>query len=337
MRVPDYRCVECSIYRPPRSITSSFPFLVKNITKTTYYQTIVPFTLSTISHHYMNLVHYQDFIPTALQTDNMDAPMVSVPHNPPTPGTGVAASASDQPVIHASPLTSLTSNDHEFTTLVRMIEDFTHKRHPYRKPFAPFVPRFDLEEHEETYELYGDFPGVKKEDIKVSVVDNGRIEVRGVIRHRVSEEEYKREQADHTHDVQVGGIQNVKEKIAQAAEAVVGQPRNNTGSHIADTHNVYERPELETAHADAAKHANDPRHPSHANLADAKRGYKIKEIIKERQEGEFHRIFHFPQPVDLGRGVQARMDNGVLHVTIPRGAKPQARQVDIGWIPYFGL
>lgn len=296
----------------------------------------------------MNPVHYENFLPTELSSElNMDAPMTSVPHNPPMPGTGVAASGTEQPVIHASPLTSLHSTDHEFTTLVRVLEDLTHRRHPYRKPFAPFVPRFDLEEHEETYELYGDFPGVKKEDITVSVVDNGRIEVRGVIRHRFSEEEYQREKADHTHDVQISGIQNVKEKIADAAAAVVGgRPANNTGSHISDTH--YERPELATSHADAAKHANDP-HPTHPSTfktipnealapgTTTPRTYKIKEIIKERQEGEFHRIFHFPQPVELGKGVQARMDNGVLHVTIPRGAKPVERQVNIGWIPYFGL
>ena len=298
----------------------------------------------------MNPVHYQDFVPTAIQNQTqshttnlksnleqfgiMDAPMATVPHNPPTPGTGVAAQ-SEQPVIHASPLTSLHSTDHEFTTLVRMIEDFTHKRHSYRKPFTPFVPRFDLEEHEDTYELYGDFPGVKKEDIKVSVVDNGRIEVRGVIRHRRSEEEYKRERADHSHDMPIAGIQNVKAKIADAAAAVTGQTlpagTNNGGSHIADSHpsSTYERPEVATAHADAAKH------PEH--LTNPKHYYKFKEVIKERQEGEFHRIFHFPQPVDLGKGVQARMDNGVLHVTIPRGAKPAERQVDIGWVPYFGL
>ena len=257
--------------------------------------------------------------------------MATVPHNPPTPGTGVAAQ-SEQPVIHASPLTSLKSTDHEFTTLVRMIEDFTHKRHPYRQPFTPFVPRFDLEEHEDTYELYGDFPGVKKDDIKVSVVDNGRIEVRGVIRHRRSEEEYRRERADHSHDMPIQGIQGVKAKIADAAAAVTGQTlpagTNNAGSHIADT-TPYERPELTTAHKDAIKH------PEH--LTNPKHYYKFKEVIKERQEGEFHRIFHFPQPVDLEKGVQARMDNGVLHVTIPRGVKAAERQVNIGWIPYFGL
>lgn len=212
--------------------------------------------------------------------------------------------AGTPPLPHANVATSLHSSDHEFTTLLRIVEDFAHRRHPYRKPFAPFVPRFDLEEHPDTYELYGDFPGVKPNDITVSVLGDSRIEVTGVIRHRFDGKE-KQVATPGGSNVLITGL---KQKIADAAQAVVG---------------------------DAQKPA--PVEPEYQPAPGVPVESKVKQIISERQEGEFHRVFHFPQPVELGEGVVARMDNGVLHVTIPRGPKPPAKQVDIGWVPYYGL
>lgn len=208
------------------------------------------------------------------------------------------------PPRHAPLATSIHSSDHEFTTLLRIVEDFAHRRHPYRKPFAPFVPRFDLEEHPDTYELYGDFPGVKPNDITVSVLGDSRIEVRGVIRHRL-----------HGKEVETPGGSNVlitglKQKVIDAAQAVVG---------------------------DAQKPATTEEHHEPQPAPGVVLDSKVKQIIAERQEGEFHRVFHFPQPVELSDGVVARMDNGVLHVTIPRGPKPPAKQVDVAWVPYYGL
>lgn len=252
------------------------------------------------------------------------ASFTTLPHNPP-PSTDGVAPTTTEPVIHASPLQTLHSTDHEFTSLLRIIEDFAHRRHPYRKPFAPFVPRFDLEEHADTYELYGDFPGVKKEDIHVSVVDNGRIEIRGLIRHIYTN--IGKEVEDPSHNMAVEGMEGAKQKIADAAQAIVG---NQSAASASTSRHAVPRIEERTAAADAEAHSQQ------LHKVD-KHGNRIKEIIKERQEGEFHRIFHFPQPVELGNGVVARMNNGVLHVTIARGPAPAAKKVDIGWVPYYGL
>jgi HSP20 family molecular chaperone IbpA len=67
---------------------------------------------------------------------------------------------------------------------------------------------------------------------------------------------------------------------------------------------------------------------------------KIKHILQERLTGSYHRVFHFPTPVDLDN-IKARMDNGVLHVTIPRkeeeAKKKERVKVDwAGFIPMYG-
>ncbi len=125
----------------------------------------------------------------------------------------------------------------------------------------------------------------------------------------------------------VEGIGSLKQKIGDAAQAVVG---NQSAASASTSHHTIPRIEERTAAADAEAHSQQLHRVD-------KHGNGIKGIIKERQEGEFHRIFHFPQPVELGNGVVARMDNGVLHVTIARGPAPAAKKVDIGWVPYYGL
>ena len=49
----------------------------------------------------------------------------------------------------------------------------------------------------------------------------------------------------------------------------------------------------------------------------------------ERRYGKFHRNFSLPRSVDAEK-VEARFDNGVLHVTLPKAAVAKARRVKIG-------
>lgn len=213
--------------------------------------------------------------------------------------------------------TTLHSTDHEFTSLLRILEEYAHRKHA-----APFVPRFDLEEHETTYELYGEFPGVKPNDITVSAINDHSLEIRGVIKPRSApgNETEEVESAEHSITVQhPHGI--------PAPATPVEPPKSEQPA----------RGEQEGAPSGPANPAQEK--PAEKAVEEEKKE-KVKAIINERQTGEFHRIFHFPTPVELGEGVKARMDNGVLHVSIPRGPTPpppKSVQVDVSWIPYYGL
>ncbi len=49
----------------------------------------------------------------------------------------------------------------------------------------------------------------------------------------------------------------------------------------------------------------------------------------ERRYGKFHRNFSLPRSVDAGK-VEARFEDGVLYITLPKAAVAKARRVKIG-------
>ena len=55
---------------------------------------------------------------------------------------------------------------------------------------------------------------------------------------------------------------------------------------------------------------------------------EAKYWVSERSVGEFHRSFSFPSRVDQDN-VKAKLDNGVLTITVPKAAAPKARKINI--------
>lgn len=51
--------------------------------------------------------------------------------------------------------------------------------------------------------------------------------------------------------------------------------------------------------------------------------------LSERRYGRFSRSFVLPREVDQDR-IQARCDNGVLEITIPKGERARRRRIEIG-------
>jgi len=291
--------------------------------------------------------------------------------------TSPALTRCDEPITmpHLTQIpTTLHSTDHEFTSLLRILEEYAHRKHA-----APFVPRFDLEEHETTYELYGEFPGVKPNDITVSAINDHSLEIRGVIKPRSAPgiETEEVESVEHSITVQhphgipapatpveppkseqsargaeegalSGPAKPAEEKLAEKAQHPL-EPREEElrfPRRRAMYEDILLQPELAPKPSEPLEMIEDVlcRSAVQKPVEEKKEAEKDKEtvkvIISERQTGEFHRVFHFPTPVELGEGVKARMDNGVLHVSIPRGPTPpppKPVQVDVSWIPYYGL
>lgn len=50
--------------------------------------------------------------------------------------------------------------------------------------------------------------------------------------------------------------------------------------------------------------------------------------VSERSVGEFHRSFSFPSRVDQDN-VKAKLNNGVLTITVPKAAAPKAKKISI--------
>lgn len=81
---------------------------------------------------------------------------------------------------------ALTSHPN-FANLVRIIDDInlhSHKNCSHRH--IAFRPDFDLIENNDAFELYGELPGVKKEDVSVELTDARTIVVKGSVKHSYS-------------------------------------------------------------------------------------------------------------------------------------------------------
>ncbi len=59
-----------------------------------------------------------------------------------------------------------------------------------------------------------------------------------------------------------------------------------------------------------------------------KEGEEATYWVSERSVGEFHRSFSFPSRVDQDN-VKAKLNNGVLTITVPKAAEPKARKINI--------
>jgi HSP20 family protein len=55
---------------------------------------------------------------------------------------------------------------------------------------------------------------------------------------------------------------------------------------------------------------------------------KDKHVVSERRYGVFLRAFQLPPGIDASK-IDATMSNGVLKITIPRPAQPQAKKIEV--------
>ncbi|KAK1757027.1 HSP20-like chaperone [Echria macrotheca] len=78
---------------------------------------------------------------------------------------------------------ALASNPN-ITHLIRLLDDIEKYSHHGCSHRAPaFQPRFDLIETADAFELYGDLPGVHKEDVSIELTDPRTLVVKGSITH----------------------------------------------------------------------------------------------------------------------------------------------------------
>jgi HSP20 family molecular chaperone IbpA len=74
------------------------------------------------------------------------------------------------------------ATDHSFIATLRFLDYARHIRSSDCAPAAihhRFVPRFDLEQHEHTYELYGELPGFLQENIVIKANDDRNLQISG--------------------------------------------------------------------------------------------------------------------------------------------------------------
>jgi len=191
---------------------------------------------------------------------------------------------------------SFGSNDTSFHPLFRLLDDFDTYRsdsgaeRQNRSNVKSFVPKFDVSEHGESYELHGELPGIEQKDIEIEFSDRQTLVIRG-----------HTERSYTSGATPAGSIEGSKTQGAIEGDKASSAAKEN-GSAKNDN---------EVATHEKKSHKSD-----------------IKYWVSERSVGHFSRSFNFPTPVDQD-AVQASLKNGILSVTIPKAKKPESRKITI--------
>lgn len=238
-------------------------------------------------------------------------------------------------------ISTLRSTDHDFAAGLRFLEEYT--KHLMSRTSHDmvhrFTPRFDLEEHEQMYELYGELPGFDREHITVEANDDHNIQISGWIPRKqgdaagvsdpfvmVQHRDLPHEESQPTLE-RFGEIFNPHHKAQPEGSAPVSAASHSlaapapSAAPAAPERAHEQKPEIARFGDELNSHASFVHRPKNEKP-------KVKYLIAERQYGQFHRSFRFPSPIKKDE-VQARMNNGILHITAPRAAVAPPTKIEI--------
>ncbi|KAL6868610.1 sHSP family [Trichoderma novae-zelandiae] len=199
---------------------------------------------------------------------------------------------------------NLYTPESSFTPLFRLLEDFDNysrengdSQSSTRRTIAHWQPKFDVRETGEAYELHGELPGVKKEDVQIEFTDEQSIQIRGKVERTytagtppagaITESgEHGRAKSPHR-----ATVEDDKEEASSNS--------NNKSQVVKSSGSPKQKP------ADSAKY-----------------------WLTERSVGEFSRSFSFPNRVNQD-GVTASFKDGILSVVVPKATKPEPRRITV--------
>ena len=211
----------------------------------------------------------------------------------------------------------------DFAPLWRLLDDSLRLQTaatPHRHATRVVHPRFDVREAANSYELHGELPGIRQEDLDIQFVDPHTLVIKGR-----TEREFSRNTPAETENTTAA---------APAESSTETAPQSSPSYHKATIEDDYvdasatsssssvpptptSSTPTETAPAEAS--------PS-ANAVTNKAEPEYKYWINERSIGEFTRTFQFPGTVDQ-EAVKASLKNGILSVVVPKLVRAERRIV----------
>jgi HSP20 family molecular chaperone IbpA len=237
---------------------------------------------------------------------------------------------------HSDFLSTLRSSDHGFIAALRFLDDYgkhIYERGSHHQAYHHFVPRFDLEQRGDTYELYGELPGFRREDVIIEAYDDHNIHVSGSISRLTpqppssSESKGSKDVLDSTSKTQdekepkeVSNGEAPRPAQEPASRAKVPPPKRDPLEATTTSQERYLNArfgDVLDPHAEFVREQDDTE--DSPKVTDAVP--KVRYLISERHPSAFQRAFHFPTPIKKGE-VTATMQDGILHVTAPRAPMP---------------
>lgn len=183
-------------------------------------------------------------------------------------------------------------------TLLRLLVDAEPQqtgRTTGQRAVRGFQPKFDLFETKESYELYGELPGIDQKDISVEFIDPTSLVIKG----------------------------HVERAYAGPGQA---QPQGRITGDVSDQHQSHKA----TVEDDPQEggQAQQQQVSKQNQQGQQSQQSRHKFWIMERNVGDFSRIFTFPTRVDQD-SVKASFKNGILILSVPKAAAHQSKKITI--------
>lgn len=189
--------------------------------------------------------------------------------------------------------------DRDFTHVLNYVDEldrhFSHHHHLVNC----VIPRFDLEEDDQLYYLYGEVPGAKADDIAIEPRDKNTLVIYGTI-YRPEAKTLKTNGPLAESTMEATSTKN----NAEAQQPNIIEKVSNTPHH---THH-FTREDGTTSYIAPKSSSKSSYHMAHRTL------------LNERLLGDFHRTFIFPTPV-VEEAMRATLNDGILTILIPKKEK----------------
>ncbi|KAI9162800.1 Cytochrome P450 monooxygenase apf7 [Paramyrothecium foliicola] len=203
---------------------------------------------------------------------------------------------------------TIYNNEASLAPLFRLLDDFDkHTRSSGQSNgntsiASAWQPRFDVRETADAYELHGELPGVRKNEISIEFPEPQVMVVHG------------RTERTYTAGTPPAG------HLEDSSRAAITEGSERRNSHQAT---VEDENEAATNSGVVAKQNADKKAEQPAD--------KAKYWLKERSVGEFTRTFNFPTRVNQ-EAVSASLTDGILSVTVPKVTKHESKHAYGGWL-----
>ncbi|KAK1598013.1 hsp20-like protein [Colletotrichum navitas] len=202
-----------------------------------------------------------------------------------------------------------TPSDASFTPLFRLLEDFDNysrttgsgsnggARGTHRNHIPNFQPKFDVREVEDAYELYGELPGMNKNDVSIEFTDPHTLHIRG------------RVERSYTAGTPPAGF-------------LQGNGAEMSGA-ITEGNEKSRQPTVEDENEQDGNKNNSIEKSGKKEPVD-----NAKYWVSERSVGEFSRVFNFPGQISQD-SVSASFKDGILSIRVPKAPKHEARRIQV--------
>jgi len=202
---------------------------------------------------------------------------------------------------------------------LQILSELDHPRESQPKTCVPrqqaakrqptFTPRFDVMETEQSYELYGELPGLEQSKLDIEFSDAQTLLIKG---------QTERPSSTNPAPEASQSPQVESEKTADGEASETSSVKSHTAT-VEDDYDEADTP-LKNTVAPALTTATTATTSNQQPQQKQSETPKPQFWASERRVGSFARSFSFSQRVDHD-AVQASLKNGVLHVVVPKTAK----------------